>query len=82
MERSLRKLTVAGVSGEPAPSPGRGWRALVSGIDGDGYRAVWFVAPAPAPVISLYKPGEVTFLGAFRKWVPVLRPRVRGSPLA
>ena len=64
VERSLRKLTLAGVSAEPAPSPGRGWRALVSGIDGDGYRAVWFVAPAPAPVISLYKPGEVTFLGA------------------
>jgi len=25
---------------------------------------------------------EVTFLGSFRKWVPFLRPRVRGSPLA
>ena len=63
VERNLRKLTLAGVSAEPAPSPGRGWRALVSGIDGDGYRAVWFVAPAPAPPVSLYKPGEVTFLG-------------------
>lgn len=63
VERNLRKLTLAGVSAEPAPSPERGWRALVSGIDGDGYRAVWFVAPASAPVLSLYKPGEVTFLG-------------------
>lgn len=63
VDRNLRKLALTGVSAEPPPQPERGWRALVSGVDGDGYRAVWFVAPTRAPVISLYKPGEVTFLG-------------------
>ncbi len=73
VERNLRKLALAGVSAEPPPQPARGWRALVSGIDGDGYRAVWFVAPTQAPVISLYKPGEATFLGVLLSDVSGIR---------
>ncbi len=63
IERSLRKLTLAGVQAPPPVALPPGWRALVSGLDGEGYRAVWFVAPTQATAITLYKPGTVTFLG-------------------
>lgn len=63
VERSLRKLQLSGVPGQPLPDVPPGWRALVSGMDGHGNYAVWFVAPAQPIVGSLYKPNEVDFIG-------------------
>ena len=42
-ERSLRKLRFSGLAIEPLLPPDTGWRALVSPIDRQGRRAVWFI---------------------------------------
>lgn len=63
VERNLRKLQLSGVSNQTLPDVPPGWRALVSGMDGHGNYAIWFVAPAPLPAGTLYKPNEVDFVG-------------------
>lgn len=63
VERNLRKLQLSGVPGQPLPEVPAGWRAMVSGMDGHGNYAIWFVAPAPLPSGTLYKPNEVDFVG-------------------
>lgn len=42
-ERSLRKLRFTGIAIEPLPPPDTDWRALVSPVDGQGSRIVWFI---------------------------------------
>ncbi len=63
VERNLRKLQLSGVPSHPLPDVPAGWRSLVSSMDGHGNYAVWFVAPAPVPAGSLYRPNEVDFVG-------------------
>ncbi len=61
--RSLRKLQLSGVASQLLREVPPGWRALVSAMDGHGNYAIWFIAPAPMPPGSLYKPNEVDFIG-------------------
>jgi len=42
-ERALRRLRFAGVRVEDLPRPDPNWRALVSPVDGQGQRNVWFI---------------------------------------
>jgi hypothetical protein len=42
-ERSLRKLRLSSVPVEPLPGVANTWRTLVSPVDGEGYRVVWFI---------------------------------------
>lgn len=47
-ERSVRKLRFSGIEVEPLPPPDTAWRALVSPIDGQGRRTVWFIRDGKA----------------------------------
>jgi hypothetical protein len=43
IRRALRKRALAGIPAEPLPPPDPTWRALVSPVDGQGHRSIWFI---------------------------------------
>ncbi len=53
LQRAMRKLRMTGAAFPPWAVPPPGTRALLTGIDGRGAAAVWFVVPRPAGPVQL-----------------------------